>query len=310
MNSNQENKELNKKCAPTKEYKEGSCFSLNGLKEISKVYNEKNKRKVKIDNNKYELIKQLEEATKNECNGIHKCIIKKYGREIANKYVREDVVKYTLRADGTGAGKKKWLSTTHIVDVLIQYEQKYPHFLSLGAVPADFLELKDLGINKLNFEQLVKDGKTTIGMVINLDEHWKSGSHWVAWYCNLKDGQVYYFDSYGEEPSKRTKLFTNKVIKYLYFKKYGEHLDINKIIKNKDRKYLNNLDTFDIRHNTVRHQYGNSDCGVYSINFILRMLKGETFDYITKNITKDETIEKCRGVYFNNVDSKTLKEIN
>ena len=40
------------------------------------------------------------------------------------------------------------------------------------------------------------------------------------------------------------------------------------------------------------------------------MLKGDTFDDITQNITKDEDVSKCRGVYFDNVDSKTLKEIN
>lgn len=307
MNSNQE---LNKKCAPTKNYTDGSCLSLEGLKEISKVYNNNNQKKVNINNNKYDMVKQLENNTKDECNGIHKCIIKKYGREIKNEDLKEDVLKNTLRPDGDGAGKGKWLSTTHIVDVLEQYEKKYPHFLSLGAVPADFLDLKDLGIYKLDFNQLVKDGKTIIGMVINLDEHWKSGSHWVAWYCNLLNGQVYYFDSYGERPSKRTKLFNNKVIKYLYKKRYNKNLKINNVVKNKYDKYLNRLQIFDIKYNTVRHQYGDSDCGVYSINFILRMLKGETFDYITKNITKDETVAKCRGVYFNNVDSKTLREIS
>lgn len=304
------NQELNKKCAPSKNYTDGSCLSFEGLKEISKVYNANNEDKVNLNNNKYNLVKDLENKTNNECSGSHSCIIKKYGRKIENKDLRDDVLNYTLRPNGDGAGKDKWLSTTHIVDVLKQYEKKYPSFLSLGAVPANFLDLKDLEINNINFDNLIKNNKTSIGMVINLDEHWKSGSHWVAWYCNLLEGQIYYFDSYGEKPSKRTKLFNNKVTKYLYEKKYNKNLNINNVVKNKYEKYLNKLQTFDIKYNKVRHQYGNSDCGVYSINFILRILKGETFQYITENITKDETVEKCRGVYFNNVDSKSLKEVN
>jgi Ulp1 family protease len=54
----------------------------------------------------------------------------------------------------------------------------------------------------------------------------------------------------------------------------------------------------DIQHNKIRHQQKGSECGVYSINFILRLLKGETFDEITNNITLDEEVNKCRKVYF------------
>ena len=35
-----------------------------------------------------------------------------------------------------------------------------------------------------------------IGMVINLDEHWKRGSHWVGLYANIDKSQIYFFDSY------------------------------------------------------------------------------------------------------------------
>ena len=40
-----------------------------------------------------------------------------------------------------------------------------------------------------------------------------------------------------------------------------------------------------IKFNQTRHQFKNSECGVYSINFILRLLKGETFEFICDNIT-------------------------
>ena len=48
---------------------------------------------------------------------------------------------------------------------------------------------------------------------MNLDEHYKKGSHWVALYADLSKYQVYYFDSVGKKPRKRIKKFINKIIK-------------------------------------------------------------------------------------------------
>ena len=56
----------------------------------------------------------------------------------------------------------------------------------------------------------------------------------------------------------------------------------------------------DIIYNQVRHQFSNSECGVYSMNFIIRLLHGETFDDITENITKDTEMNACRKSYFRN----------
>ena len=53
-----------------------------------------------------------------------------------------------------------------------------------------------------------------------------------------------------------------------------------------------------ISYNKIRHQFKNSECGVYSVNFILRLLKGELFDNICSNITTDDQVNECRKVYF------------
>ena len=62
------------------------------------------------------------------------------------------------------------------------------------------------------------------------------------------------------------------------------------------------LKDFDIRYNKIRHQFKNSECGVYSMNFIIRLLNGESFNAITQNITKDDDMNECRKVYFNNIN--------
>ena len=53
---------MDKKCAPSKTYKDGSCFSLKSLKKIAENYNLKNpNNKINITDNKSELVKHLEQ---------------------------------------------------------------------------------------------------------------------------------------------------------------------------------------------------------------------------------------------------------
>jgi hypothetical protein len=69
-------------------------------------------------------------------------------------------------------------------------------------------------------------------------------------------------------------------------------------------KQINNLigGGFDIRYNHIQHQFNNSECGVYSINFIIRLVGGESFDSVINNITKDEEMNANRKIYFRNVN--------
>ena len=130
----------------------------------------------------------------------------------------------------------------------------------------------------------------------------------MALYTDLKKNQIYYFDSLGSKPGPRIKRFNNKILNYMYKKKYNKELQIGGFIKNiKSKKnfsgkyisLLNDkLNDFDIKYNNIQHQKEDSECGVYSINFIIRAVKGESFDSITKNITTDDEINECRTVYF------------
>ena len=65
---------------------------------------------------------------------------------------------------------------------------------------------------------------------------------------------------------------------------------------------------YDIQYNQLRNQFKGSECGVYSMNFIIRLLHGVNFDEIAKNKILDDTINKCRERYFYNQDIKTSVE--
>jgi len=301
--------EIDEKCAPSKSFKDGSCLTLKSLKSIIESYNKNIKdieKKIVISNNKSKMVKQLEERLSDKCNNQTCWLRLDIVQQLEDK-VKEDILKNTFRPEGPEK-KYTWLSTSDINDVVTQYQEKHQDFLFLGALPADFDELEVLGISSLDFSELEEEKKHKIGIVINLDVHTQGGSHWVALYTDLKKGQIYYFDSFAKKPYIRTKKFINRIVKYIYKKKYNKEFNITAFIKkitsNGETKYLNKLKDFDIRYNTVQHQFNNSECGVYSINFIVRLVGGESFDEITQNITKDNDMNKCRTKYFRNVDIK------
>jgi hypothetical protein len=291
---------MDEKCAPSKKFKDGSCFSLKSLKVIAENYNKTHNDKIEISDDKNKLVNILEKKLDNKCDE-QTCWLR---LDFVKAIEDPEILDNTFRPVGPEK-KYEWLSTTDINDVVTQYQAKHKDFLFLGAVPADFEELSILGISNLDFQQLEKEGKHKIGMVINLDEHDKSGSHWVGLFTDLKKGQVYYFDSFAKRPYKRTRKFINKIVKYIYKSKYNSNIIINdaieKIKGGSEDKIVKNLSNIDIRYNTKQHQFNNSECGVYSINFIVRLVGGESFEDITNNITKDDKMNECREVYFRNV---------
>lgn len=299
-------KEIDEKCAPSKKFNKGSCFSDDALKKIAIKYNEKYSDKININLPREELIDILEDKLKDQCSEQTCWLRLNIVKELDNKDIEEN----TFRPVGPD-DRYEWLSTNHIDDVMEQYQKLNPKFVFLGTVPYDFEELRPLGLHNLDFADLESKGKTELGMVINLDEHWQSGSHWVGLYINLDKYQIYYYDSVGSKPGKKIKRFITRATKYLYFKKYKKELKIRDVVKKlknqskyKNNEYINNIikGGFDIRYNKVKHQLDNSECGVYSIYFIERLITGDTFDNISNNIIRDEEINKRREIYFRNVN--------
>ena len=112
-----------------------------------------------------------------------------------------------------------------------------------------------------------------------MDKHDKDGSHWVALFINMKKREIYYLDSYGEKIPRQVKKFAKKVQKQSL--KIGDKKEY-KLIENKRR-----------------HQFSESECGMYSLYFIIQMLKGTTFKKFTSKRIKDNYMMKLRKIYFN-----------
>lgn len=277
------------KCAPGKQFEAGSCITLEVLIEMVKAYNINNDKKIKLScknetlhprRYKKYLLKKIGDRYKNVCDS-QLCWTQQDFIKKMNDVMRLELEKFTLRPTGPN-GRFEWLNTINIDETMEQYELLHKNFLFLGSVPMDFQEIKQEGIYDLDLEKCKKDGITKLGIIFNLDEHWKGGSHWVASYADIENGQVYYFDSYGTHPEKRVMKLLEKISNYY------ENNNPNK--------------KCDVRYNKKRNQYKNSECGVYSINFILELLNGKTFDEIENNPIPDDDINMLRTKIFRNVN--------
>lgn len=281
------------KCAPSVSFDSNSCIRLEILVDMVRAYNDENpmntiklneKRQI-LNPKQYKkyLLKEVRDRLKDKCT-TQICWTKQTFIDRMNKKYKDELQKYTFRPNGP-EGRFEWLSTFDINNVAKQYERKYSNFIYLGTVPIDFDDLPSLGIKDLNFNKLIKNGKTSVGIIFNLDKHNQSGSHWVALFFDLKECKIYFYDSYGVQPPKEIRRLMRRIYSFCELK-YGKKKKI------------------DVGSNNNRHQYGNSECGVYSINFILRLLNGETFENICNNGLTDEEINKCRTIYFNNANFK------
>lgn len=283
-----------RKCAPGIKFEAGSCITLPVLIELVNAYNKVNTQKIKLSDRaqilhpkKYKkyLLKKIKDQYKEVCDS-QLCWIKQDFIKHMNEFMKQELEKYTLRPLGP-EGRFEWLNTLNINEVMEQYERTYKDFKFLGAVPIDFQEINLEGVADLDLDDYYNRGITKFGIVFNLDASWQSGSHWVAVYGDTKKGCIYFYDSYGTTPVENIANFMKKFENF-YKKKFNKKIEW--------------------KHNHTRHQYENSECGVYSINFILQLLNGKSMSFITDVKIKDKVVNKLRKKIFRNANFKTRSD--
>jgi hypothetical protein len=181
----------------------------------------------------------------------------------------------------------EWLSSIDIIKVMKQYEKAYKCFDFIGPTPIDFDKKQLYGecvweeLCNFNLKQQITEGKTKIGIIFNTDPHNKPGEHWISMFINIKKGNIFFFDSVGRKAPPEIMRFVERI------KMQGKQLNPKINFK------------YDENH-PVEHQYGNTECGIYSIFFIVHMLEDKlTEHYLKTHVLKDKYMEKFRKIYFN-----------
>ena len=257
-----------------------TCYSKESLMKIAKLWNNENKDKpqIKIDNQtKKQLWTQIQKNLNMVCNKNDFCWKK---QDFIKKIHDIDIEMYTFKPNYPKSWVKNehtWLNTYDIYYVMKQYEKANKDFVFLGPIPSDCPVKIQCELSKLDLMEMKKKGVNKIGIIYNLDTSNQSGSHWTAIYIDNKNNEVNYYDSYG---SVSTSLIT----------KFIERIT--------DQYVRNNINPIVI-YNDKRHQYGGSECGMFSMNFILERLHGRTMYEISQVDIPDSEMTYLRKLLYN-----------
>jgi hypothetical protein len=184
----------------------------------------------------------------------------------------------------------EWLSSVDITNVMQQYEKAYPCFSFIGPSPIDFDEMENAKqcvwdeLCHFQISNFIKDKKKKIGIIFNTDKHDKSGEHWISLFIHIPKKYITFFDSVGNTSPAEIKHFVKRIQK--------QGLELNPPIHF----------TYDENH-PVEHQYGNTECGMYSLFFIIHLLEDKlSKEYFKTHILKDKYIERYRTIFFNQIE--------
>jgi hypothetical protein len=278
-------KKVNCSPKPKDELNEFTCYTNDSLINLRDHWNARHPD-VKINSNSpKEIHRQLAEHLKDMCNN-EACWLKQKGAfgnlesELTDSFAPESPPEWKKNPN-------EWLSSVDIMKVMKQYEKAYKHFDFMGPTPINFDSRKLYGecvweeLCKFDLDNLMKKGKTMIGIIFNTDPDNKPGQHWISMFINIKKKTIFFFDSTGDPAPHEVMALVKRIQK--------QGLALKNPIKFK----------FD-SNKGVEHQYGNTECGVYSIYFIVHMLENKTTEhYLKTHILKDEYIQKFRKIYFN-----------
>lgn len=283
-----------------------SCFTKDTLKEIKDAYNSTHMDDPVIGNDPVKIRNQLRKKmqTKYNCVDSYKeelCWMNKLSSGGLPSNVKKRMMKELFVPERPSEWSQKpnaWLSNIDISLVMNQYVIAYPQFEFIGPVSIDFASKKsntcvDPELCNLSIRKLLHRKKTDIGIVFNLDTHEGPGTHWVSMFMRLS-GQspfMFYFNSTGESEPPEIVALRDKT-----------QADYKMVTGNKLAYYSS----------TAEHQQSNTECGMYSLVFLVSMLTQEQFSTgepmtdpqliamysDTHARIPDSTIEQFRHVYF------------
>jgi hypothetical protein len=252
-----------------------AIFDEESIERLREVYNKEHPKENPIPKQPTDTVwKSLQSRLREKCHtGRAECIV-------ASLLRRPKAPKEWM------LNRYEWLSSDDIDAIEKSYVELFPDYYYIGTVPIDF-DLKSKTqtclistLCSINLKDLYDKGKHRIGIVINTDPHDGPGQHWVAVFCDIRPELEYprvtYFDSYAEKPEKEVQIL---------MKRWKTQWDITGIHANGMK----------MTYNKTRHQYKNSECGMYCVYFHYACLMNIPMN----ERIPDEVINAFRNLLFN-----------
>lgn len=249
------------------------CIKNKKLDKCIQIISGKKRKNISLSNLTFHYLNELKQklCTDGKCDDLE--MIEKFKNEISDNIEIVEILRNKFKP--IGPLNHDWLSNFDIDNTMQQYSSYYKNFLYIGTLSSDFnkdkfLKFFDKIIVRNNF------GIRYIGTIYNTDTSNGPGEHWISSFVDANKKKIYYYDSYGLEPSFILKTFL---------------LNLNNLLFGSE----NQLET-----NKIRHQYGNSECGVFCLYFITSMIEGNMSftEYCNQENLKDAYVNKNRSLYF------------
>jgi len=292
-------------CSPKNKKTDYTCYSDDDLYKLRDMWNARHPdRPIKTKNTK-KIWEQLKEYYATTCNK-ESCWVRqmtkntKLEKELLDAFAPESPEDWKKNPN-------EWLSSLDILKVMNQYEKKYKCFDFLGPSPIDYDTHKLYGecvweeLCHFNLAEHIKKGHNKIGVIFNLDPHYKGGSHWVSLFIDIENKFIFFFDSADNPiPPEIWQKYANRDPLPLVNRIMKQGMDLDRPIH--FRLYNNRGHA---------RQRSNTECGMYSLFFIITMLTGETpfskkqlsikgrRHLFLKKRVPDEWMLKFRKIYFN-----------
>jgi Ulp1 protease family, C-terminal catalytic domain len=263
------------KCSPeitNDQQVEGSCYTPSILYKLRDAYNKAHPEdKLHTKNNPKKLFWELTYKLRKKCSK-EDCWL-----DLLPQDQKEHLDKYMFAPDHPkewNSNPDEWLSNFDIMNVLRQYEREYPCFKLLGPSPIDFdtkisnSQCVEADLCNFELKHYIDNNITKIGISFNLDDHNGPGFHWVSLFIDIKNKFIFYYDSALYKFPGEIETFVDRVRKQS--EKLGFKLEFIK--------------------NRFQHQSGSSECGMYSLFFIITMLTGK-WGGIGKHMSREERIQ-------------------
>lgn len=265
-------------CGPFKRQHKFTCYNKKTLHKLKDKYNQIHPNKIQSQKTK-DIWLSLKDGLKDKCDR-ESCWINELGEQ-------EDIKRLTFYPKKPNSWLKQpttWLSNYDIDDVMKLYEHYFREFKFLGPSPIDFDKI--LSNNECVWEELCKfklkeyieKGYKYIGICFNLDNHDEPGSHWVTSFIDIPRQRIYYFDSTGDPIPKEVKQLVYRII----------------------NQGVTNHMNFKFQQNSpFVHQHSNTECGMYSLYFIIYMLLYKDFRIFKTKRIPDNEMKYLRTILFN-----------
>jgi hypothetical protein len=224
------------------------------IERFRKVYNSEHSRESPIPEGTPETVwNALKQRLQSKCTtGSAECII-------------SSMLKRPRAPQEWAVNRYEWLSSDDIEAIEKNFTDLFSDYFFAGAVPIDFdlkNESRECIISTLcstKLSELYKKGHQQIGIIFNTDPHDGPGQHWVSVFCDIRPELEYprmtYFDSYAMTPEPEIKTL---------MKRWKAQWDATKVHKSGMK----------LTYNKTRHQYKDSECGMYCLYFHYACLMG------------------------------------